>query len=544
MNRIKSMFLFLALLVFLFPSLEVSAITNAKTVYITEESYVVEHQDQAMLLNGPLLTYQQVSYLPLRDAANLFNLTLTSQANGIHLNGENTPPVIQSILSSPLPKETVRSNDHIQFSLAIGGHAGAVLEGGHTTPSFMKNANAPLYPASTVKVMTALLALEKGNLNDLVIVGPGAATVPSDSSKAGVNPGDVMTLEQLLHGLMLPSGNDAAVAIAEHIAGTHWQFVQMMNQRAREIGALNTTFMNAHGYDHTSQKTTASDLAKIGAEAAKHPFFMKLVSTPTYATTYRSRSGSPVHKVWRNTNDMVHPASSYRHPLVTGGKTGYTSISRHNLISFAEFEGSTFTTVILRGDRTQRYRDTAGLVNRATQLRGQFDRANKKQAYIQPVTQPIFVNGQEIAAKHTLLHNGTTYISVDDMRTISKAISTVHLTAEQRIQAAVSGNLLTFDRVDPTITSGRMLVPIRPIFEHLGLELDWNQATRTAIGKSGDTTITLRINEKTAQVNGVNHTLDVPATVVNGRTVVPVRFVTEATGQTIDWGRARVITLD
>ncbi|ADC49244.1 D-alanyl-D-alanine carboxypeptidase [Alkalihalophilus pseudofirmus OF4] len=547
MNKLLQISIFIVLLLILvFPSTNVFAFSSLQNVYMFEEPYIVEHKGSASLLPGTMLTHNNQSYIPLRDAANLFDLEITSNASGIFLESRTSSSSIHinSSLNHPLPKQTIPSNDFVSFSIPIGAHAGAVLESGQDRPSFTKNANAALYPASTVKVMTALLAIEKGNLSDRVVVGPGAATVPFDSSKAGVRPGDVMTLEQLLHGLMLPSGNDAAVAIAEHIGGSHWQFVQMMNQRARELGATNTTFMNAHGYDHPSQKTTVSDLAKIGAEASKHPEFLKLISTPTYATTYRNRAGSPVHKVWRNTNQMLHN-QAYRHSSIIGGKTGYTSVSRHNLISFAEAGGSTYTTVILRGERTQRYYDTTNMLSRAISARQQFDQSNKKQVRVLPLSSSILYNNQPVNLENqAFMYNGTTYIHTDLLSLFSNAVTTASVSSVQQMHAAVNGEIIGFDLTPPVLSSGRMLVPIRAIFDFLELDVHWDASTQTVTGSNRDTVIELRVNQTTAKVNGTTHTLDVPATVVNGRTLVPIRFVAESTGSTIDWGRARVLYLN
>ena len=122
--------------------------------------------------------------------------------------------------------------------------------------------------------MTILLALTYGDLNETVTIGKSAINIPYDSSKAGIKPGDQMSLEQLLYAMMLPSGNDAAMAVAEHIGGSVPQFVQIMNEQAKKLGAKNTSFTNPHGYHHPNLYTTAADLALIVNEAAKNEAFL------------------------------------------------------------------------------------------------------------------------------------------------------------------------------------------------------------------------------------------------------------------------------
>ena len=128
-----------------------------------------------------------------------------------------------------------------------------------------KNSQEKMAMASTTKIMTAIVALEKGDLQSQIRVSPRAASIGGSSFY--LKPGDVLTLEDMLFGLLLPSGNDAAVAIAEHIAGTEDKFVQMMNQKALELGALNTHFTNPHGLDDPEHYTTAVDLAVISRYA-------------------------------------------------------------------------------------------------------------------------------------------------------------------------------------------------------------------------------------------------------------------------------------
>ncbi|MFC2471548.1 MAG: D-alanyl-D-alanine carboxypeptidase family protein, partial [Lachnoanaerobaculum gingivalis] len=149
-----------------------------------------------------------------------------------------------------------------------------ILAGGDGSLLASKDATKQMYPASTTKVMTALLALKYGNLSDEVTVTDDSVITEAGASLAGIKPGDKLTLDQLLYGLMLPSGNDAANAIAVHIGGSVDNFVKMMNDEAKRIGAVDTNFVNPSGLSDSNHYTTAYDLYLIFNEAMKDGRFM------------------------------------------------------------------------------------------------------------------------------------------------------------------------------------------------------------------------------------------------------------------------------
>ena len=142
-----------------------------------------------------------------------------------------------------------------------------ILAGGEGSLLASKDATKQMYPASTTKVMTALLALKYGNLSDEVTVTDDSVITEAGASLAGIKPGDKLTLDQLLYGLMLPSGNDAANAIAVHIGGSVDNFVKMMNDEAKRIGAVDTNFVNPSGLSDSNHYTTAYDLYLIFNDA-------------------------------------------------------------------------------------------------------------------------------------------------------------------------------------------------------------------------------------------------------------------------------------
>jgi D-alanyl-D-alanine carboxypeptidase (penicillin-binding protein 5/6) len=186
---------------------------------------------------------------------------------------------------------------------------------------YSKDADAELPQASCTKIMTALIAVERGKLDQMITVGADAhALVGPDSSYMGLGVGEKLTLRDLLYGLVLPSGNDAAVAIADGIAGSVPAFVALMNQRAQQLGLTHTHFENPHGLDAPGHYTSAHDLAALAAVAMRNPTIEQVTSTLTYdipATT--------THKAYHlMTGDDLLAGARSPYPGAIGVKPGYT----------------------------------------------------------------------------------------------------------------------------------------------------------------------------------------------------------------------------
>jgi D-alanyl-D-alanine carboxypeptidase (penicillin-binding protein 5/6) len=159
----------------------------------------------------------------------------------------------------------------------VTSQAGALFDLTDREVLYSKDAFEKMYPASITKVMTSLIAIKYGNLEDQVTVTEDAVISESGATLCGIKPGDTLTLEQLLYGLMLPSGNDAGAAIAIHMAGSIDAFADMMNEEAKRLGATDTHFMNPHGLHDEDHYTTAYDLYLIFNEALKYPEFRMLM---------------------------------------------------------------------------------------------------------------------------------------------------------------------------------------------------------------------------------------------------------------------------
>lgn len=237
----------------------------------------------------------------------------------------------------------------IEFHTNLEYHAVGLFDLTDQTVCYSNQIHQKLYPASTTKIMTLYLALKYGNLSDTVTISQNATLVPWDSSKANLAYGDQLSLEDLLYSLMLPSGNDSAVAVAEYISGDVDSFVSLMNQEARQLGATNTHFVNPHGYSDPEHYTTAYDLYLIFQKAIQNETFRKIVSTATYQADVTTINGTIRQMEWNQSNQFVNGTfSSPEGVTVIGGKTGTTSEAGACLVLYSEnTQGEGFISIIM-----------------------------------------------------------------------------------------------------------------------------------------------------------------------------------------------------
>ena len=217
---------------------------------------------------------------------------------------------------------------------------------------YSKDVFERMYPASITKIMTALVAIKEGDLKSRVLVTDDAVITEPGATLCGIEPGDTRTLEQLLYGLMLPSGNDAGAAIAVHIAGSIEAFSDMMNQEAVRLGATGTHFVNPHGLNDPDHYTTAYDLYLIFNEALKYPVFRQIVGTTAYTANYHNKNSEPVSKTWKGSNWFMTGERETPDGLkVFGGKTGTTKAAGYCLIMASRDDSDKeYISVVLKAD--------------------------------------------------------------------------------------------------------------------------------------------------------------------------------------------------
>lgn len=195
-------------------------------------------------------------------------------------------------------------------------------------------------PASITKLMTALLALEKGNMEESVAVKESAFDlVFPDATKCGLKLGDSLTLGNLLYGLLLPSGNDAAVVVGECISGDVNSFVSLMNQRAAELGMVSTNFGNPHGLPCDGHLTSAWDISLLMKELLGHEAFFEIANHDKFEVTCLDKNGNEKTLEMKNTNLYYQGKKALPEGIVLlGGKTGYTDLAGHCLVLYVKNE--------------------------------------------------------------------------------------------------------------------------------------------------------------------------------------------------------------
>ncbi|QGU95522.1 D-alanyl-D-alanine carboxypeptidase [Clostridium bovifaecis] len=222
---------------------------------------------------------------------------------------------------------------------------------------YSKNMDTQYPPASTTKIMTALLTLENTNLDDVVTVGKNPPSI--DGSKVYLFEGEKLTVRDLLHALLLQSANDAALTLAEHISGSNEEFAKLMNKRAAELGCVNTNFVNPSGLYDDKHRTTSRDLALILKELSKHLEFINIATTSMYyiQPTNKSKEKRPL---W-NENRLVQKNSSYYYEGCEAGKTGYTVQSKHSFVAMASRNGQKLIAVLLHDEKKTYWSDVRKL---------------------------------------------------------------------------------------------------------------------------------------------------------------------------------------
>lgn len=216
---------------------------------------------------------------------------------------------------------------------------------------YEKNSTEKMWPASTTKIMTAILVIENGNLNDMVTVTETAiGNIPSGYVTCDLQIGEEISVGDLLNALMIKSANDAAYVLAEHIGGSIDGFSDLMNQKARELGCTGTHFVNPNGIHDDRHYSTAYDLYLIATYAMKNQTFRELVSQ-TEAVLPATNLYPNEDRILKTTNALINPDSTNYYKNAIGIKTGYTSQAGNCLVSEASRDGLEFISVVLNGDR-------------------------------------------------------------------------------------------------------------------------------------------------------------------------------------------------
>ncbi len=227
--------------------------------------------------------------------------------------------------------------------------------------------NDRVYPASTTKVLTAILVLENLDINSSTVVTESAIKLPYGSSNAALKQGEIMSIKDLLYALMLKSGNDAANVLAEAVSGNIDNFVVLMNEKLKELNCLDSHFSNAHGYHEDNHYTTPSDMMKILSYAIKNDEFVKIFSTSSY--TIEATNKTNTKREYQNTNRLILTKDdsylSRYYEYCIGGKTGYTEEAGRTLLAYGKKDNKNLILGVFNsnpsGSEDLRYTDAINL---------------------------------------------------------------------------------------------------------------------------------------------------------------------------------------
>ncbi len=229
-------------------------------------------------------------------------------------------------------ENTSLDNTHYQN---VGG--AGLFDRNTTEVRYAYNVHERLYPASTTKILTLYLAVTSGKMDDIVTVSADAVNQASDSSVCDLSAGDQISLRDLCYGMILRSGNDASVAIAEYLGGSVEGFAAMMNQTANALGATNSNFVNPNGLPDDNHYTTVYDMYLILNDAVKNEEYFKILTTAEHTANYTNAAGEGVTKEWKTTNPyLIGKEEAPAGVTVLGGKTGTTGAAGYCLINLIQ----------------------------------------------------------------------------------------------------------------------------------------------------------------------------------------------------------------
>ena len=241
---------------------------------------------------------------------------------------------------------------------AISAESAILMDANTGVILYGKNIHERCYPASTTKILTCLIAMEQGNLDDMVTFSHEAVfSLPAGSSNMGMDEGEALTLEQCLYGILVASANEVANAVGEYVSGSIEDFIALMNERAEELGCTDSHFMNTNGLPDDNHYTSAYDLALISCAFFQNEMLCKIGNTPRYH--FEPSDTQPDDFYEKNKHQLITGEIPYEGIL--GGKTGYTNAARQTLVTCAERNGLKLVCVVFKEESPAQFTDTVEL---------------------------------------------------------------------------------------------------------------------------------------------------------------------------------------
>lgn len=424
---------------------------------------------------------------------------------------------------------------------------------------YQKNMDIQRPMASTSKIMTYLLimeAIEEGQirLDDKVQVSKNAANSGGSSYKLKTN--DILTVSELISSMLIISANDSAVVLAEYIGNTMENFCIKMNDRAKSLGLMSAYFVNPNGMplqNKDQNKISAKDLAMLTKYVIDNygDHLLNITSQKQFNGTYKKFTQ-------KNTNDLLQTTS-----FIDGLKTGFTDLAGYCLVSTSKVKDSKqnrLIAVVLGGNsKEQRSIDSKkiieyGLNNFHTQT---VLKKGEILSYYQIISDeyiPIeFISKNnlsllvpkniDVSKNKEIIFDTYDFnkdiLNIEEIKSILKlkdgTETEISLIANRGISVYVDNNPIIFEQAVPFIKDSATLVPLRIITEYLGVTVDWNQSNKTISGIKDNIRFELTIDSNLATINGKSMFLDVSPILIQGNTMVPVRFIAETLGMEIEW---------
>ncbi len=318
----------------------------------------------------------------------------------------------------------------------IGAEGAILMEAGTGTILYAKNIHEELYPASTTKIMTCLLAVENASLDDNVTFSYNAvSSVPADGSNIGMDAGEYLSLKECLYGIMVGSANAVSNAVAEHVGGTIEHFVELMNEKAKSLGCTNTHFANANGLQDSNHYTSAYDLALISREFFSNDLLCRVGNTPRYH--FEPSAGQPDDFYLNNKHKLISGEIPYNG--IAGGKTGYTALARETLVTCAERDGMKLICVVFMEESPAQFTDTVTLFDYGFNNFKLVNVKNEETGFI-PDTKSFFTSGTDIfgSSYQVLDFDRNDYICIPQNKTLADMTSTVSYDVENSSPGAVA----------------------------------------------------------------------------------------------------------
>lgn len=311
-----------------------------------------------------LLSYRKKKAKPVCRILSHIPLLLSSVilCCGLYGNTMTAHATLEELTQEAEERKTlpIQSNDIDNWPAgpAISAESAILMDVDTGSILYAKNIHERSYPASTTKLLTCLIAMEQGNLDDMVTFSDTAVfSVPTDGSNIGMDVGESITLEQCLYGILVGSANEVANAVGEYVSGSLDEFIQLMNERASQLGCTDSHFMNTNGLHDDNHYTSAYDLALISSAFFQDDMLCKIGNTGRYE--FKATATQPDDFILKNKHRLITGEDPY--DGILGGKTGYTDQARQTLVTCAEQNGMRLVSVVFKEESPSQFTDTMEL---------------------------------------------------------------------------------------------------------------------------------------------------------------------------------------